>query len=101
MLPVLAGLAWNASGLALPLLADELLATLGQAVVPLCLVLIGVSLAHYGVRGALRGATVLSFLKLVIQPLAVCQHAQAQQGPRERPAVPARGRQGCGRRADR
>ncbi|MEO8312442.1 MAG: AEC family transporter [Caldimonas sp.] len=71
VLPVLAGLAWNASGLALPTFADEILATLGQAVVPLCLVLIGVSLAHYGVRGALRGAVILSLLKLVVQPLAV------------------------------
>ena len=42
-----------------PGFADEILATLGQAVVPLCLVLIGVSLAHYGVRGALRAATLL------------------------------------------
>ena len=41
---------WNASGFALPPFADEILATLGQAVVPLCLVLIGVSLAHYGIR---------------------------------------------------
>jgi len=71
VLPVLAGLAWNASGFALPTFADEILATLGQAVVPLCLVLIGVSLAHYGVRGALRGAGVLSTVKLVLQPLAV------------------------------
>ena len=71
VLPVLAGLAWNASALALPAFADEILATLGQAVVPLCLVLIGVSLAHYGIRGALRGAALLSFLKLVVQPLAV------------------------------
>ena len=58
MLPVLAGLAWNAAGAPpLPPLADDVLATLGQAVVPFCLVLIGVSLAHYDVRGALRGAT--------------------------------------------
>ena len=71
VLPVLAGLAWNASGLALPALADEMLATLGQAVVPLCLVLIGVSLAHYGVRGAVRGAIVLGILKLVVQPFVV------------------------------
>jgi predicted permease len=71
VLPVLAGLAWNVSGLALPTFADEILATLGQAVVPLCLVLIGVSLAHYGVRGALRGAVILSTVKLIAQPLAV------------------------------
>ena len=76
ILPVLAGLAWNASGAALPLFADEILATLGQAVVPLCLVLIGVSLAHYGVRGALRSALVLSFVKLVLQPLAVLAFAR-------------------------
>ena len=76
ILPVLAGLAWNASGAALPVFADEILATLGQAVVPLCLVLIGVSLAHYGVRGALRSALVLSFVKLVLQPLAVLAFAR-------------------------
>ena len=80
VLPVLAGLAWNASALALPAFADEILATLGQAVVPLCLVLIGVSLAHYGIRGALRGAAVLSFLKLVVQPLAVLVVAHGMLG---------------------
>jgi hypothetical protein len=71
VLPVLGGLAWNASGLALPGLVDEILATLGQAVVPVCLVLIGVSLAHYGVRGALRAAALLAALKLAVHPLAV------------------------------
>ncbi|MEO5845214.1 MAG: AEC family transporter [Caldimonas sp.] len=80
VLPVLAGLAWNASGFALPSFADGLLATLGQAVVPLCLVLIGVSLAHYGVRGSMRGALVLSFLKLVVQPLAVLAFARGVIG---------------------
>ncbi len=76
VLPVLAGLAWNLSGLALPGLLDEILATLGQAVVPVCLVLIGVSLAHYGVRGALRSATLLAALKLAVHPLAVLVFAR-------------------------
>jgi predicted permease len=80
VLPVLAGLAWNVSGLALPTFVDEILATLGQAVVPVCLVLIGVSLAHYGVRGALRGAAGLSFIKLVVQPLAVLVFARGVLG---------------------
>ena len=80
ILPVLAGLAWNASGLALPGFADEILATLGQAVVPLCLVLIGVSLAHYGVRGAVRGAVALSVMKLVVQPVAVLAFARGVLG---------------------
>ena len=80
ILPVLAGLAWNASGLVLPGVVDEILATLGQAVVPLCLVLIGVSLAHYGVRGAMRGAVALSALKLVVQPIAVLVFARGVLG---------------------
>ena len=71
VLPVLIGLAWNAGGLPLPALADELLVTLGQAVVPLCLVLIGLSLATYGVRGAVRSAAVVSVLKLLVQPALV------------------------------
>ncbi len=80
ILPVLAGLAWNASGLALPGVADEILATLGSAVVPVCLVLIGVSLAHYGVRGALRTAVWLSILKLVVMPLLVLGFARGVIG---------------------
>lgn len=71
VLPILAGLAWNALSLPLPGLVDETLLQLGQAVVPLCLVLIGMSLAYYGLKGALRGALVLSALKLAVLPLAV------------------------------
>ena len=80
VLPVLAGLAWNAAGAPLPAFADEILLTLGQAVVPVCLVLIGVSLAHYGVRGALRGALALTALKLVVHPLAVLLFARGVLG---------------------
>ena len=71
VLPVLAGLVVNGAGLTLPPLADEFLATLGQAVVPVCLVLIGVSLAQYGLRGALRKAVGISVVKLVVHPLLV------------------------------
>ncbi|MBX3604385.1 MAG: AEC family transporter [Piscinibacter sp.] len=71
VLPVLAGLAWNLAGLPLPTVADEILATLGQAVVPLCLVLIGMSLAYYGLQGAVRGAIVLAVLKLAVLPALV------------------------------
>jgi malonate transporter and related proteins len=69
--PVLAGLLFNALGLPLPAVADEILQTLGQAVVPLCLVLIGMSLAYYGVRGAARAAVGLSLLKLLVLPALV------------------------------
>jgi predicted permease len=71
VLPVLAGLAWNAAGLGLPALADEVLQLLGSAVVPLCLVLIGLSLAYYGVQGQARGALVIAAAKLLLVPALV------------------------------
>ena len=71
VLPVLIGLSWNLAGLPLPTVADEILQTLGQAVVPLCLVLIGMSLAYYGVQGAALNAVITSVLKLVLLPLLV------------------------------
>ncbi|TMH09990.1 MAG: AEC family transporter [Betaproteobacteria bacterium] len=71
VLPVLAGLAWNGLGLPLPGIVDETLQTLALPVVPLCLVLIGMSLAYYGVKGAARGAISLSVLKLLVLPALV------------------------------
>jgi len=71
VLPVLAGLAWHLLGLPLPPAFDEILVTLGSAVVPLCLVLIGVSLAQYGVKGHLRGATAVTIGKLIVLPAVV------------------------------
>ena len=71
VLPVLAGLAWNLTGLGLHPIVDESLLTLGAAVVPMCLVLIGVTLAAYGVRGRLRGALWLSVVKLLLLPAVV------------------------------
>jgi predicted permease len=44
---------------------------LGTAVVPLCLVLIGLSLEHYGLRGPSRSAIGVSVLKLALMPLVV------------------------------
>ncbi len=69
--PVLAGLLYNATGLVLPAVLDEVLLMLGQAVVPMCLVLIGLSLAAYGIRGAVRGAASLAAIKLLLAPAAV------------------------------
>jgi predicted permease len=71
VLPVLAGMAWNATGVDLPPVVDEVLQLLGSAVVPLCLVLIGMSLAYYGVRGSVHGAVGLSLLKLLALPALV------------------------------
>ncbi len=71
VMPVLIGMAWHAIGLPLPAVADEVLVTLGSAVVPLCLVLIGMSLAYYGTQGAALTAVWLSALKLLAQPALV------------------------------
>jgi predicted permease len=68
VLPVLAGLAWNVSGLGLPQVLDETLSTLAAAVVPLCLVLIGVNLHSYGLHGHLRAALQASAHKLLLLP---------------------------------
>lgn len=71
VLPALLGLIANLAGLRLPGPVDDILSTLGQAVVPLCLILIGLSLAHYGVRGVGWPALWVSAGKLVLQPALV------------------------------
>lgn len=71
VLPVLAGMAWQATGVPLPGPVDEVLQLLGTAVVPLCLTLIGMSLAYLGFPRSLRGALGLTLLKLVVQPALV------------------------------
>ncbi|MBT8225554.1 MAG: AEC family transporter [Dactylosporangium sp.] len=71
VLPVLLGMGWNLLGIPLPAAGDELLGTLAQAVAPLCLVAIGLSLAHYGMAGALRQAAALAVGKLLVLPALV------------------------------
>jgi malonate transporter len=71
VLPVVAGLLFNALGLSLPAVLDEVLQLLGTAVVPLCLTLIGMSLAYYGWPRSWRGALGLAALKLFLLPALV------------------------------
>jgi malonate transporter and related proteins len=71
VLPVIAGLVWNLVGLGLHPVADEVLSLIGSAVVPLCLVLIGISLAYHGVAGRWRAAFVFSAAKLLLLPAMV------------------------------
>ncbi|HEX6019133.1 MAG TPA: AEC family transporter [Burkholderiaceae bacterium] len=80
VLPLLAGLAFNAAGLQLPDLIDQLLQVLGTAVVPVCLVLIGLSLQHYGVSGPVRESIALSAVKLIAMPACVWPVAQGVFG---------------------
>jgi malonate transporter and related proteins len=71
VLPVIAGLAWNLTGWGLHPVIDDVLALVGSAVVPLCLVLIGISLAYHGVAGRWREAFVFSAAKLLVLPVLV------------------------------
>lgn len=68
VLPVIAGLLANAVGFTLPAVLDQVLYGLGTAVVPLCLLLIGMNLAQYGLRRHWRGALGITLLKLVVLP---------------------------------
>jgi hypothetical protein len=80
VLPLLVGLLFNAAGLQLPELLDQLLQVLGSAVVPVCLVLIGLSLQHYGLGGPVRAAIGLSAIKLIVMPACVWPVAQGVFG---------------------
>lgn len=71
VLPVLAGLLWNLTGRGLNAVVDESLATLASAVVPMCLVMMGITLAACGLRGHWRGALLLLALKLLLLPALV------------------------------
>ena len=71
ILPVAAGLVWNLVGLRLPQPLDEVLQLMGSGVVPLCLILIGLTLAHYGVRGAVRDAILMACGKMLVMPALV------------------------------
>jgi hypothetical protein len=71
VLPIVAGLVFNATGLAIPNVVDDILVTLGAAVVPVSLVTIGLTLQAHGVAGVLRPAIAISAVKLLIQPTLV------------------------------
>jgi malonate transporter and related proteins len=76
VLPVLAGMAWNATGWPLPGPLDETLQLLGTAVAPMCLVLIGLSLAYTGIGDRFAGPVVITLIKLVALPALVLMVAR-------------------------
>ena len=71
VLPVLMGLAWNLLGPRLSGPPDEVLGLLTQGVAPVCLMTIGMSLAYYGLAGAVREALTLTVAKLIALPAAI------------------------------
>ncbi len=66
---LLAGLAWNFTGLGLHPVVDRTIGLLGQAGVPAALFALGLSLAGYGFKGNVRGVTVILVLKMLAFPL--------------------------------
>lgn len=80
VLPVLAGLAWSATGWPLPAGVDRVLAGLAAAAVPLCLLLIGLSLAEGDALGAMRRAIGPIAFKLLAFPAAVAAVAAGVAG---------------------
>jgi malonate transporter len=71
VLPILLGLAFNATRLRIPGPVDDVLNTLGQAVVPVSLVTIGLTLARHGIAGSAGRALATALGKLLGQPAAV------------------------------
>lgn len=71
VLPILAGLAWSATGASLPAAVDTTLSMLGSAAAPLCLVLLGASLARLDLRQGIATALGLTLLKSAAHPLLV------------------------------
>jgi predicted permease len=71
ILPVVAGMCWNLLGLPVPQPMDEALQLLASGVVPLCLVMIGLSLAHYGIEGYARVAVACTVGKMLVMPAVV------------------------------
>src|SRR5262249_28092976 len=89
VLPVLLGLAYNATGRSIPGPVDEVLTILGQAVMPVSLITIGLTLAKHPITGAVLHTIAQSLGKLVIQPAIVFLAAYYGLGVRGLPLTVA------------
>ncbi len=68
---ILIGTGWGWLGIPLPSMADRTLELIGQAAIPLSLIALGMGLGEFGVTEGWRESTAISFVKLVLHPLAV------------------------------
>lgn len=69
VMALFSGLLWGATGIGLHPVADRTISLLGQAGVPAALFALGLSLASYGLRGNIRGLSVILILKMAVFPL--------------------------------
>lgn len=65
---IVAGLAWRATGLSLPPLAERFVDALAEIAGPVALFAMGLGLRKFGISGNVRPAIVLSALKLLLMP---------------------------------
>jgi malonate transporter and related proteins len=79
---ILLGAAYGLTGWSLPALVDVPLAMLGEAAIPLSLIVLGMGLAQYGLKAGWNVAAVITVLKPVGQPLIVWLCAWALALPR-------------------
>ncbi len=70
-LPILAGVGWSLLDLPLPRPVDTTLEMLGGSAPSLCLVLLGASLARFGIGAGLRGALPILLSKNLLTPVLV------------------------------
>jgi predicted permease len=89
VLPIILGLSYHSTGAPLPGPVDDVLATLGAAVVPVSLVTIGLTLRLYGVRGSLGPAAAMATGKLIVHPVLVLAMAYGVFRLRDLPLVVA------------
>ncbi|MEP7329829.1 MAG: AEC family transporter [Betaproteobacteria bacterium] len=78
---ILLGTAFGFSGLTLPAPIDQTLQLVGQAAVPMSLIVLGMGLSQYGVRDGWRPSIVITAMKLVLMPLVVFALARALDLP--------------------
>jgi len=63
------GIAWRLSGVALPMVADKVLALLAQAGVPAALSALGLTLVRFEIKGQGPTLVTITVLKLIVMPL--------------------------------
>lgn len=71
VMAIFLGTAWALTGLDMPKFVGDCTSLVSRATTPCALIVVGMSLARYSFKAALPRASVVTFIKLVVQPIAV------------------------------
>ena len=74
---ILLGLAWDFTGIPLPVFLKTPLQMTSQAAAPMALIVLGMGLAEYGIREGWKESVAITTLKLAVQPVVVYVLARA------------------------